>query len=224
MRFKMLMLSSMLFLAFLAVTALSVNWDDPSYDADEMFTSGEDEVYQNPVGAPATPKESRDLQENKSSMNWTMPSTLTGGGDSAKESRAQAQPSSDAGLAAANENNTLTTESELPPAQTEAVSAQGNWFFTLNGSVMRELALTLFQNETDIYGSGKIKEGNNTLDVTASGAMAGSNMELNLVSSNPIVQYRLNLSLSEDLAAGEYEASSASGETWAGTAEGQKTS
>jgi hypothetical protein len=219
MRFKMLMLSSMLFLAFLAVTALSVDWDDPSYDADEMFTSGQEEVYKNPVGAPATPQESRDLQENKSSMNWTMPSTLTGGGDSAKESRAQAQPSSDAGLAAANENNTTITA-----AQTEAVSAQGNWFFTLNGSVVRELALTLFQNETDIYGSGKIKEGNNTLDVTASGAIAGSNMELNLVSANPIVQYRLNLSLSEDLAAGEYEASSASGETWAGTAEGQKTS
>ncbi|MGV8174747.1 MAG: hypothetical protein ACP5OU_03500 [Methanothrix sp.] len=222
MRFKMLMLSSMLFLAFLAVTALSVDWDNPTYDADEMFTSGEEEVYQNPVGAPATPQEARKLQENKSALNWTMPSTLGVESKNAKDSRAEAQATSESEDEASDEVNTTATE--VPSVQTGLASVQGNWFFTLNDSVTRDLALTLLQNETDVLGSGKIKEGNNTLDVTASGSIAGSNMELNLVSSNPIIQYRMNLTLSDDLSVGEYSAASASGETWAGSAEGQKTS
>ena len=41
MRFKMLILSSLLFIAFLAVTALCVNWDDPSGNAEEMISGGE---------------------------------------------------------------------------------------------------------------------------------------------------------------------------------------
>jgi hypothetical protein len=49
-------------------------------------------------------------------------------------------------------------------------------------------------------------------------------MTTKLISTNPIVQYKLNLTLDRDWAVGEYKASSASGESWMGTAEGQKTS
>jgi hypothetical protein len=49
-------------------------------------------------------------------------------------------------------------------------------------------------------------------------------MSLNLISTNPIVQYKLNLDLDNDWASGEYEASSAGGDAWTGVAEGQKTS
>lgn len=45
MRFKMLMLSSLLFLAFLVMIALSVNWNDPSYDADAMFSENEEIIH-----------------------------------------------------------------------------------------------------------------------------------------------------------------------------------
>ena len=223
MRFKTLILSSLLFLALLAVTALSVDWTDPSYKADEMFTSGEDEAYVNPVGAPATPLEARELQKNKSALNWTMPSTLTGGGDSAKESRESAQSSSESETSASTEE-TAASEIEISPVQTEAVNVQGNWFFTLNDSVIRDLALTLLQDGSDVYGSGKIKEGNNSMDVSASGAVIGSDMKLNLVSTNPIIQYKLNLTADQEWAAGEYQATRAGGETWKGTAEGQKVS
>ena len=56
MSFKALVLSSFLFSTLLAVTALGVDWTDPSYDVDEMFHSGESEEYVNPVGAPTTPQ------------------------------------------------------------------------------------------------------------------------------------------------------------------------
>jgi hypothetical protein len=222
MRFKTLILSSLLFLALLAVTALSVDWTDPSYKADEMFTSGEDEAYVNPVGAPATPQEARELQKNKSALNWTMPSTLTGGGDSAKESRESAQSSSESETSASTEE-TAASDLAISPAQTEAVNVQGNWFFTLNDSVIRDLALTLLQDGSDVYGSGRIKEGNNSMDVSASGAVIGSDMKLNLVSTNPIIQYKLNLTLDQDRASGDFRALCAGCENWIGTAEGQKT-
>jgi len=224
MRFKLLILSSLLFIAFLAATALCVNWNDPSFDADEMINAGEVEIITPPPGQAATPKLSRDLQKDKSSQDWTMPSTLTGGGDSAKESRTQAESTSAATKEAEPvENTSEATDTELPPVQEEAVSASGNWYFVLNDSMERDLVMTLFQKENDVFGSGKIKEGNNTIDVTVSGAISDATLELDVVSMNPISRYNLNLILSEDYATGEYEAFSASGESWTGSVEGEKT-
>ena len=62
------------------------------------------------------------------------------------------------------------------------------------------------------------------MDVAVSGTAAGSDLNLDLVSTNPIIQYKLNLTVDQDLASGEYQASSVSGESWTGIAEGQKTS
>ena len=223
MRFKALMLSSFIFSTILAMTALGVDWNNPTFDVDEMFHSGESEEYVNPVGAPATPQEARELQKNKSALNWTMPSTLSAGGESAKESRGQAQSTKEPETSAPAEDFTAT-EITTSPAPLETVNVQGTWFFTLNDSAVRDVALTLLQVEEDVYGSGRIREENASMDVAVSGTASGSDLNLNLVSTNPIIQYKLNLTVDQDLASGEYQASSASGESWAGTAEGQKTS
>jgi hypothetical protein len=194
-----------------------------------MISSGEVEIIKAPAGQAANPAAQRKLNENKTSMDWTVPSTLTDGGDSAKSSRTKAESASEEALAstAAEETapveNTATTDTELPPAQLEVINAGGNWYFTLNDSVERDLALVLFQKGNEVFGAGKIKEGNNTQDVTASGAVADATMELNLVTANPIVQYKLNLNLSEDWAEGVYQAFSTSGDSWTGYAEGEKT-
>lgn len=222
MSFKAVILSSFLFSTLLAVTALGIAWDDPSYDVDEMFHSGEDEEYVNPVGAPATPQEARELQKNKSTLNWTMPSTLSAGGESAKESREQAESTGETQTSPSAEE-TAAPDVEASTTQTETVNVQGNWFFALNDSMARELALTLLQDEGNVYGSGRIREGNSSMDVAVSGTAAGSDLKLNLVSTSPILQYQLNLTVDQDLAAGEYRASSAGGESWTGWAEGQKT-
>jgi hypothetical protein len=230
MRFKILILSSLLFIAFLAVTALCVDWSNPSYNADEMISAEGVTVYKNPSGFAPTPQAQRDLEKNKSALNWEMPSTLTGGGASAKDSRTQAETSSDVATAstaaeesASTANTSAATDTELPPAQPQVIAVGGNWYFTMNDSVERDLVLVLFQKGNEVFGAGKIKEGNNTQDVTASGAVADATLELNLVSANPIVQYKLNLNLSEDWAEGVYQASTTSGDSWTGSAEGEKT-
>jgi hypothetical protein len=156
-----------------------------------------------------------------------MPSTLAGSGDSAKESRDNAQLSSETTgsnttVWSTTTNNTAsTTDTQLPPNQ--AIAAEGNWQFILNDTVVRNLVVTLLQKENDVYGAGKIKEGNSTLDVAVSGKIANSTMELNLVSTNPIVQYKLDLDIDGNRATGKYQASSAAGDSWTGSVEGEKT-
>jgi len=77
--------------------------------------------------------------------------------------------------------------------------------------------------ENEVFGAGKIKEGNNTLDVTVSGTITDASLVLDVVSMNPISRYNLMLDLSGNYATGEYQAFSASGDTWKGSAEGEKT-
>jgi len=217
----------LLFIAFLAVTALCVDWSNPSYDADEMISAESVTVYKNPSGFAPTPQAQRELEKNKSSLDWTMPSTLTGGGNSAKNSRTLAESSSEEAAANAAAEETApaantSVDTELPPAQPEEANAGGNWYFALNDSIKRDLALVLFQKENEVFGAGKIKEGNNTLDVTVSGTITDASLVLDVVSMNPISRYNLMLDLSGNYATGEYQAFSASGDTWKGSAEGEK--
>jgi hypothetical protein len=237
MEFKGIILLSLIMLAFFAANAHaiqdagSVTLGQGESLADKLIEeSNTGSVYKNDAGFAPTPKAQRELDKNKSSLDWTMPSTLTGGGDSAKSSRTQAEASSEVAVAstaaeqaepAANTSN--ATDTELPPAQPEVATVGGSWYFTLNDSVERDLNLAIFQKGNDVFGAGKIKEGNNTQDVTVSGAVADATLELNLVTSNPIVQYKLNLELSGDYATGEYQAFSTSGDSWTGSAQGEKT-
>ncbi|NTV27380.1 MAG: hypothetical protein HGA93_01685, partial [Methanothrix sp.] len=81
MRFKTLILSSMLLIASLAMTALCADWDNQqTQTADQLLDGGEVVTLTPPPGQAATPQLSRDAQKSKSSQNWSMPSTLTGGG------------------------------------------------------------------------------------------------------------------------------------------------
>jgi hypothetical protein len=227
----------MLFIAFVAITAYCANWDDPTQTADQLLDGGETAVITPPAGMAATPALQRKANANKTSIDWTVPSTLSGGGNSAKSSRAQAETSTTdtaADTTSSAQNNTSSEEAtpsvttELPPSQTTiqpaALSLAGSWSLTLNDSVQRDLALTLFQNGNNLFGAGKIREGNNTLDVTVSGSSQNNETaELDISTVSTITLYKLNLNLNGDTATGDYQASSASGESWKGIAEGQKT-
>jgi hypothetical protein len=218
--------------------ALCANWDSSqTQTADQLIDGGETAIITPPPGQAATPALQRKLNANKTSVDWTVPNTLTGGGNSAKSSRDQAEASTAdtaADTTSAAQNNTSSEEAtppvttELPPSQTTsqpaALSLAGSWSFTLNDSVQRDLALTLFQKGSDLFGAGKIREGNNTLDTTVSGAvLVNGTVELDITTVSPITLYKLNLNLNGDTATGDYQASSASGQSWTGSAEGQKT-
>ena len=90
MRFKFSIALFMFFIAFLAVTALSADWDNQqSLSADELI-SGVEKNSKTPI----TPQQSRALQENKSSMDWTMPRHSERTAKDPKASRAEAEAAS----------------------------------------------------------------------------------------------------------------------------------
>ncbi|MDQ1262039.1 MAG: hypothetical protein QG575_1220, partial [Euryarchaeota archaeon] len=209
MEFKGLILSSLILLAFFAANvhaiqdAGSVSVETGQSLADKLIEeSNTGSVYKNNYGFAPTPKAQRELDKNKSSLDWTMPSTLTGGGSSAKGSRALAESSGEEAESstateetASSADTSAATDTELPPAQPEAANVGGSWYFTLNDSVVRDLAMVLFQKGDDVFGAGKIKEGDNTLDVTISGSVADATLDLNIVSLGTISLYKLKLDL-----------------------------
>jgi hypothetical protein len=74
MRLKALIWASFTILAFLAVIALAVNWDNPdSQSVDDMLSSGETPVYSNRVPA-LTPQEVREQYQLASLAQVTTPS------------------------------------------------------------------------------------------------------------------------------------------------------
>jgi hypothetical protein len=174
----------------------------------------------------ATPQKSRKIWQNESNTtNWTMPSTLSGTGATAKESRSMAEAQSSS--AAAEETTSsapATAPTETAPVVTAAAaSIAGSWSMKLSDSAERQADITLFQVGDAIFGVGNLNEENSTLQVAASGSVTGDEMALDITSMGPISLYRLALNLSRDSAVGDYRAFSASGDSWTGSASGTRT-
>jgi hypothetical protein len=162
-----------------------------------------------------------------------MPSTLTGGGSSAKESRDQAgtqEQDASSENASATENTTAasdavsTAQSELPPTAPSNATASlaGSWSFALKDDLQRNVTLVLFQNGESVYGTGNMKEGNSTFQMAATGSLRsdGKGMDLDFITLGTIRLYKLDLGISGESASGNYQAFSANGQVVSGSAEG----
>ena len=230
MRFKLSIALFMFFIAFLAVTALSADWTNQQYLSADELISGEEKTSK----APTTPQQSRALRENESSMDWSMPKTLSDTSKDPKASRAEAEAASigaenesasTVDNATSEENATAMAETtELPPAEVALPSLGGSWSFALNDSLQRSMALTLFQKDDQLLGAGKMRVENSTIDAAVSGQVYGNGTaSLDIITINPIDLYELFLNLNGNMAGGEFSALSASGESWTGSFEGVKT-
>jgi hypothetical protein len=176
------------------------------------------------------PQEAREKEFQKkknSTLDWTMPSSLSASGRTPSESRNQATdqgsletPNATSSLQPSNASSNVQIESSNLIVQ----NASGTWSFMLNDSIQKEvaLALALFQNGDSIFGTGSIKENNNTYQITASGKLQEDAMSLDITSQQPIRLYKFLLNLSGDNASGKYSAVSASGDKWTGDAEGMR--
>jgi hypothetical protein len=240
MKFKSSILSSLILSILFASNAQAIL--DPSEVsvgqgeslADQLLqTSNEGGVFiPSDPRFPSTPQKSRELQQNKTELNWTMPSSLAGFGSSAKSSREEAKTMTDEATlntettplqeTAPVANTAATTESELPPSQPSVASVGGSWYFELNDSSKRDVALALFQSGNYVYGAGNMRERNSTLQVAASGSVQGETMDLDIISLGTINLYKLTLDLSGDSASGDYQVFSASGDAWKGSVEGMR--
>ena len=230
MNFKLSIPLSLFFIAFMAVTALCADWDNSQYLSADELISGVEKTSK----APTTPQQARALRENESEMDWTMPKTLSDTAKNPQDSRAEAEAASSeaeedsapaVAEASTEENATAMGETtELPPAQVALPSLSGSWSFALNDSVQRSMALTLFQNDDQLFGAGKMRVENSTIDAAALGQVFGDGTaRLDIITINPIDHYMLYLYLNGNVASGDYSTISASEQSWTGSFEGVKT-
>lgn len=239
MRFKMLiLLSSLALVAFFATAAHSIEWEyyDGTQSADQLMAGGDEGTYQPyDTSLAVTPQKARQEWSNETGTDFSMPSTLSDSAMSAKESRADAESATTTQDQSANtleSNTSQTTETaqatqttQASPTSTATGNVSGSWLFELSDSTVKNVVLTLFQSGDSVFGTGSMNDENSAQTVSASGSFDGNKLNLNLMmTSGAINLYKLTLTPSGDSASGDYQAFSASGDSWTGSVSGTRSS
>jgi hypothetical protein len=196
-------------LALSPLNAHSADWDSEELTADQLIegtvTSSDS----------ASAKEARDLWASKSKVLQTPMKSKLSAAETPEESRKQAQSQ---GSSPSSVTSTVqSTETSPKPAD-----VSGSWSLDLAGSGLKDIALTLSQNGGTVFGTGQMKEGNQSILVAASGNVVGSKLNLDMVSLAPVKLYRLTMSASGNSASGEYSIIAANGAPTNGTAKGSR--
>jgi hypothetical protein len=217
MRLKVMVLACFTLLAFLAVLALAIDWENPEgLSADELLA--QPEGYTSHTGT--TPWQEREMLRNTSkntSIFEPIPSTIAGGGDTPQQSRALAQSASQTQTQAEAPKASESTTAESTP------SAKGSWSLHLLGQSPRDVSITLYQSGNAIFGKGDLSQGNTSSEAAASGSLSGNQMTLDIITLQSVALYRATLTLTGDKVAGSYQGFSVSGDTWTGDVSGSRT-
>jgi hypothetical protein len=226
MRLVILIALSLAILALFAVNACAIMDGGSGLSADQLIDASNG-IYIPNTGIPENPQVARKLWSEESGINFTMPGNLSGNGTNPQASRSSVK-TGDA-LEYQTASNTVSSsqakavsspEPAISQTGSPAVSVAGEWTFQLRDSKNRFLALTLFQSENAVFGTGNINDGGDTMKVSASGSVAADGLSLDVISSGTVNLYRLKLNLSGDSASGEYRAFSTNSDPWIGTVEG----
>jgi len=231
MRFKNPFVMALFLVALCASNAYSIG-DSVGKSADQLIDESNG-IHSHDIYHPENPQEARTLWSLQHGTNFTMPdtvlenSTATGTSTSTGTRASPEAPlySADSSESLQNQIAGATNASQTTLSQgvaaLNAASAAGNWSFRLRDSKKnRVLALTLFQSYNAVFGTGRINDGGDTLEVMASGSVDGDKLYLEATSSGTIILYRLALTESGNTASGEYRAFSTGNETWKGLADG----
>lgn len=160
-------------------------------------------------------------EKENSTLDWEMPSSLSGSGSTPFESRSMAQEQSSAEVQdSSSQSSEISTDAQIASNQSVIANASGTWSLQLNDSMQRDVSLALFQEGASIFGSGSLREGNSTSQVMASGTLQGDLLSLDLTTQQPITLYKLLLNLSDDEVSGKYSAISSGGDKWTGQVDG----
>ena len=233
MRVEILIALSMAIFALFAVNACAILDGGSGLSVDQLIDASNG-IYIPMTGIPENPQASRKLWSERSGIDFTMPGKLPESETSSQASLSSVQTgeglqyqtastvsSSQTEAAASPKTAILPTESPTTSAETNVA---GNWSFRLRDSKNRVLALTLFQSEDAVFGTGTMNDGSDTLKVSASGFVAAEKLSLDVISSGTINLYRLTLNANANgnSASGEYRAFSPNSDAWTGVVEGMR--
>ena len=218
MRIKILILLPLLLLAFSAINAYSINWDDPGTQTADQMISGEENEYETGLN-PQEAREAQVGQKGKDILSQKIGGSLTTGSSTPQEAR-NLDETQNASTQSVVEDDTTSIQAE--PEEVQIIS--GTWSLELVDSAVRNATIILLQSASGVvYGKGTIVEGNDTFTATASGSFAGDKLNLDLVTLEKLGLYRLVLTVRADSATGDYDLFSPSSEaSQAGTANAMK--
>jgi hypothetical protein len=205
-------------LAFFAVNAYSINWDDPGTQTADQMISGEENEYETGLN-PQEAREAQVGQKGKDILSQKIGGSLTTGSSTPQEAR-NLDETQNASTQSVVEDDTTSIQAE--PEEVQTIS--GTWSLEIVDSAARNATITLLQSASGVvYGKGTIVEGNDTFTTTASGSISGDELNLDLVTLEKLGLYRLALTIRDDLATGDYDLFSPSSEaSQAGTANAMK--
>jgi hypothetical protein len=206
---------SAILLAFLAIEAFCVNWDDPgSQTVDEMF-AGDYGSATSGFPFPSSPQASRAAQAgepNKEIINLPI-----GSNHSAAVATVQQTESQDCSKITTNQPDVANVAAQIQ----RPTSASGTWKLQIIDDTSRNATMTLFQSGETVFGKGEIDDGAGTmLETTASGKVASDKLTLDLVVPEKIILYQLSLTVNGDSASGSYVEFSTEEEPATGTVAG----
>jgi hypothetical protein len=187
MRIKVLIMSSLLLLAFFAIKSYSVDWDNAEgQSADDLFSSGNDIVL---------PSYTEQAQASRAAQFGSS------GATNPQEARSQ-----DQNLTAANPTVIADANAQVKPTMSsELAIVSGSWSLELNDSASHKAVLTMFQNGDAVYGTGNLNlDANTTMAAAASGTVTGDQINLDVVSSGKVSLYRISMTVNGNSTTGSY--------------------
>ena len=226
MRLKILIALSLALLVLLALNAAAILDGGSGLSADQLIDVSTG-VYIPDIGIPENPLAARKLWSLESGINFTSPGKLPESGSTPQASRSLGQTGE--GLqyqteSTMNTNPANGTAAMATNAISPAVDMAGNWSFRLRDSKTAVLALTLYQSESALFGTGSMNDGGDSQRVLVSGSVVEDGMNLDVISSGTVRLYRLALSGSLNSVSGEYRSYSTGGAPWMGIADGNRIS
>ena len=194
MRTKVLIMSSLLLLAFFATRSISIDWNNPEYyqSVDDLLSSG------NGYGPSLTEQAQASRAALIGQSGNDILSVPFGNNSSSKSSNSQQARIQE-------QNQTITAQSvatdgesstAAPSTQARPTSVAGTWSLEIATDTPIYANITLVQSEDAVFGKGKIMDENDTQTAVASGSIKGDMLNLDLVSLEDLRLYRLSMTVS----------------------------
>jgi len=199
MRIGILILSSLLLLAFFAMNACSIQWDEPgSQSADQMFAG-----------------DNRSLSTESGVTRTVNTGSFSSGSPSSEPSEADQTTQEPVGV-----NSNVQTQ----PQSSESTPISGKWSMEFNYGAPPKASLNLFQNGDVVYGTGAIVlDPKTNLEVAAGGTVMGNQMNLDIISLGNVSLYSISMTVIGNSASGTYTAYRPGASPISGTATGLRS-
>lgn len=184
MRIRILILTSLLLLAFFAINASSIKWDEPgSQSADQMF-AGDSRSFSSESGVTRT------VNTGSFSSGSSTGAFGTGSWGDVETGQEPVSANSDA-------------QTQSQPSESTAIA--GKWSMEFNFGSPPKATLNLFQNEDQVYGTGVIVlDPKTNLVVAAGGTVMGDKLNLDMISLGNVSLYSISMTVIGNSASGTY--------------------